>query len=182
MSIAETEPSAASLEQSELPRQPHFNAAEIGALAHLYRGEVYRSTVWRTRARQHHHWAVVTTGIALSATYASVNASPLPLVLVGLLVVVFLPWAELIEHPRMRGLLTNRVPAVRNKGCIASARRWDRGSLKMRSTANQPTPTCWPAQGAGTDRKCGSRGDCRGRCQAENQKEGHPQSTSRRRR
>ena len=26
-----------------------FNAAEIGALAHLYRGEVYRSTVWRTR-------------------------------------------------------------------------------------------------------------------------------------
>ncbi len=90
MSIAETEPSAVSLEQSELSRQPHFNAAEIGALAHLYRGEVYRSTVWRTRLDNTTNWAVVTTGIALSATYASVNASPLPLVLVGLLVVVFL--------------------------------------------------------------------------------------------
>ena len=26
-----------------------FSAAEIGALAHLYRGKVYRSTIWRTR-------------------------------------------------------------------------------------------------------------------------------------
>jgi len=67
-----------------------FTAAEIGALAHLYRGEVYRSTVWRTRLDNTTNWAVVTTGIALSATYASPGASPLPLVLVGLLVVVFL--------------------------------------------------------------------------------------------
>jgi uncharacterized membrane protein len=33
---------------------------------------------------------VVTTGIALSATYSSADASPLPLVLIGLLVTVFL--------------------------------------------------------------------------------------------
>ncbi|MEM9898591.1 MAG: hypothetical protein AAF742_04350, partial [Pseudomonadota bacterium] len=26
-----------------------FNSAEVGALAHLYRGEIYRSTTWRTR-------------------------------------------------------------------------------------------------------------------------------------
>ena len=67
-----------------------FSAAEIGALAHLYRGEVYRSTVWRTRLDSSTNWAVVTTGIALSATYSSAEASPLPLVLVGLLVSVFL--------------------------------------------------------------------------------------------
>jgi uncharacterized membrane protein len=67
-----------------------FNAAEIGALAHLYRGEVYRSTVWRTRLDSSTNWAVVTTGIALSATYSSASASPLPMVLVGLLVTVFL--------------------------------------------------------------------------------------------
>jgi uncharacterized membrane protein len=36
------------------------------------------------------NWAVVTTGIALSATYSSAEASPLPMVLVGLLVSVFL--------------------------------------------------------------------------------------------
>jgi uncharacterized membrane protein len=50
-------------------RRSEFSAAEIGALAHLYRGEVYRSTVWRTRLDSSTNWAVVTTGIALSATY-----------------------------------------------------------------------------------------------------------------
>ena len=80
------------------PREPNaatagaleFTAAEIGALAHLYRGEVYRGTVWRTRLDSSTNWAVVTTGIALSATYSSAEASPLPLVLIGLLVTVFL--------------------------------------------------------------------------------------------
>jgi uncharacterized membrane protein len=67
-----------------------FGSAEIGALAHLYRGEVYRSTLWRTRLDHTTNWAVVTTGIALSLAYASPEASPLPLILVGLLVVVFL--------------------------------------------------------------------------------------------
>src|SRR5215475_2615558 len=71
-------------------RKLEFTAAEIGALAHLYRGEVYRSTVWRTRLDSSTNWAVVTTGIALSATYSSAEASPLPMVLVGLLVSVFL--------------------------------------------------------------------------------------------
>jgi uncharacterized membrane protein len=71
-------------------QKPEFTAAEIGALAHLYRGEVYRSTVWRTRLDSSTNWAVVTTGIALSATYSSAEASPLPMVLVGLLVSVFL--------------------------------------------------------------------------------------------
>src|SRR6202045_980022 len=71
-------------------RDIEFSPAQIGALAHLYRGEVYRSTVWRTRLDSSTNWAVVTTGIALSATYSSAQASPLPMVLVGLLVSVFL--------------------------------------------------------------------------------------------
>ncbi len=74
-------------------QKPEFSAAEIGAFAHLYRGEVYRSTVWRTRLDSSTNWAVVTTGIALSATYSSAAASPLPMVLVGLLVSVFLLFA-----------------------------------------------------------------------------------------
>ncbi|MBV8091960.1 MAG: DUF2270 domain-containing protein [Acetobacteraceae bacterium] len=68
----------------------NFNAAEIGAIAHLYRGELYRSTVWRTRLDATTNWAVVSTGIALSLTFSGTTASPLPLVLVGLLVAVFL--------------------------------------------------------------------------------------------
>src|SRR5262249_32289655 len=43
-----------------------------------------------TRLDSSTNWAVVTTGIALSATYSSAEASPLPMVLVGLLVSVFL--------------------------------------------------------------------------------------------
>jgi len=67
-----------------------FGAAEITALSHLYRGELYRSTVWRTRLDASTNWAVVSTGLALSLTFSSATASPLPLVLVGLLVAVFL--------------------------------------------------------------------------------------------
>lgn len=67
-----------------------FSAAEIGALAHLYRGEVYRSTVWRTRLDTTTNWSVVTLGVALSITYSSAGASPLPLVLVGVLILFFL--------------------------------------------------------------------------------------------
>jgi uncharacterized membrane protein len=75
-----------------------FNAAQVGALAHLYRAEVYRSTAWRVRLDNTTNWAVVTTGIAISASFSSTSASPLPLVLVGLLVVFFL----LIEARRFR--------------------------------------------------------------------------------
>src|SRR5437764_2849789 len=79
-------------------KQSAFDPADITALSHLYRGEVYRSTVWRTRLDATTNWAVVTTGLALSLTYSSETASPLPLVLVGLLVAVFL----LIEGRRYR--------------------------------------------------------------------------------
>jgi uncharacterized membrane protein len=70
---------------------PHeLDAASIGALAHLYRGEVYRSTIWRTRLDNTTNWAVVTLGIALSITFSSREASPLPLLLAGVLCIVFL--------------------------------------------------------------------------------------------
>src|SRR5437899_2957011 len=67
-----------------------FDSAEMGAIAHLYRGEVYRSTIWRTRLDHTTNWAIVTMGIALSTTFSSPEASPLPLLLVGLLIAVFL--------------------------------------------------------------------------------------------
>ena len=69
---------------------PRYNAAEIGALAHLYRGEMYRSTVWRTRLDTTTNWSVVTTGIALSVTFSSVQATPLPIVLISFLLAAFL--------------------------------------------------------------------------------------------
>ena len=70
-------------------RKP-LDPAEMGVLAHLYRAEVYRSTIWRTRLDTTTNWSVVTLGVALSITYSSPQASPLPLVLVGILIVFFL--------------------------------------------------------------------------------------------
>jgi len=67
-----------------------LDSAEIGAVAHLYRGEVYRSTIWRTRLDTTTNWAVVTLGVALSISFSSPEASPLPLVLVGVLIILFL--------------------------------------------------------------------------------------------
>jgi len=75
-----------------------LDSSEIGALAHLYRGEVYRSTIWRTRLDNTTNWSVVTLGIALSVTYADPLASPLPLLLVGILITMFL----ILESRRYR--------------------------------------------------------------------------------
>jgi uncharacterized membrane protein len=67
-----------------------FNPAELGMLAHLYRGEMYRSKIWRTRLDATTNWAVATTGIALSVSFSNAENSPLPLVLVALMALVFL--------------------------------------------------------------------------------------------
>ncbi|MCL3883643.1 DUF2270 domain-containing protein [Marivita sp. GX14005] len=77
-------PPAAETERNAL------TTAEIGAVAHLYRGEVYRSTIWRTRLDTTTNWSVVTLGVALSISFSSPTASPLPLVLVGILILLFL--------------------------------------------------------------------------------------------
>jgi len=70
--------------------EPPLGAADVTALSHLYRGELYRSTVWRTRMDATTNWAVASTGIALTVTFSSPQASPMPLILVSLLVAVFL--------------------------------------------------------------------------------------------
>ncbi len=78
------------MDQREETARKRLDPAEIGALAHLYRGEVYRSTLWRTRLDTTTNWSVVTLGIALSIAFSSPAASPLPLILVGVLVFFFL--------------------------------------------------------------------------------------------
>lgn len=75
-----------------------FSGAELSAIAHLYRGEVYRSTLWRTRLDTTTNWTVVTLGVALSIAFSSPEASPLPLVLVGVLIMFFVA----IESRRYR--------------------------------------------------------------------------------
>ena len=84
-----------------------FNAAEIGAIAHLYRGEMYRSKIWRTRLDATTNWAVVTTGLAMSIAFSAADATPLPIVLVSFLVTVF--WVLEARRYRLYDIWRTRV-------------------------------------------------------------------------
>lgn len=87
--------------------QPQFSAADVGAIAHLYRGEMYRSKIWRTRLDATTNWAVVTTGIAMSVTFSAADATPLPIVLVSFLVTVF--WVLEARRYRLYDIWRTRV-------------------------------------------------------------------------
>lgn len=102
-----------------------FNAAEIGALAHLYRGEIYRSTAWRTRLDNTTNWAVAGLGLAMSISFSRADASALPILLMGVLTVVFLFFEARryryfnVFRARARWMETNfYAPMLLGKGCI----------------------------------------------------------------
>jgi uncharacterized membrane protein len=108
-----------------------YSAAELTAIAHLYRGEVYRSTAWRSRLDNTTNWAVVTSGLALSLSFADADASVLPLILVVLLVSVFLGLEARryryfnVWRARCRLLETDfYAPLVAGEG-VARDGRWD---------------------------------------------------------
>jgi uncharacterized membrane protein len=105
-----------------------YSAAEIGALAHLYRGEVYRSTVWRTRLDNTTNWAVAGLGLAMSISFSRTEASALPILLMGVLIVVFLFFEARryryfnVWRARCRWLETNfYAPMLLGKGCVCGA-------------------------------------------------------------
>ena len=108
-----------------------FTAAEIGAIAHLYRGEIYRSTIWRTRLDTTTNWAVVTLGVALSISFATPEASPLPLLLVGILMLLFLALEARryryfnVWRARSRWLETHfYAPMLRDGGDLHTEENW----------------------------------------------------------
>ena len=131
-----------------------FTAAEIGALAHLYRGEVYRSTVWRTRLDTTTNWCVVTTGIALSLAFSTPDASPLPLILVGLLCILFLG----LEGRRYRYFNVWRARARHlETEFYAPMLRGEGARNDVRWTAVMAKDYCDPAHHISYARACGRR-------------------------
>ncbi len=76
--------------QQEAATETNYSTAEIGALAHLYRGEMYQSKIWRNRLDTTTNWAIVITGISLSVSFSHEEASPIPILLVTLVTVIFL--------------------------------------------------------------------------------------------
>ena len=102
-----------------------FNAAEIGALAHLYRAEIYRSTAWRTRLDNTKNWAVAGLSLTMSISFSHPDTSALPILLMGILIVVFLFFEARryryfnVWRDRTRWMETNfYAPMLLGKGCI----------------------------------------------------------------
>lgn len=77
--------SAAAFEDYPLTRQEY-----ISAMVHFYRGEMYRSQVWRTRLDTTTNWAVVTTAAVISFTFGDPNHPHVLLLLSNLIITVFL--------------------------------------------------------------------------------------------
>ncbi len=76
---------APSFEDYPLTRQEY-----ISAMVHFYRGEMYRSQVWRTRLDTTTNWAVVTTAAMISFTFSEPSHPHIILLLSNLLITLFL--------------------------------------------------------------------------------------------
>lgn len=95
------------MEQGEPDRDPSKTSFEnfpltrpeyISAMVHFYRGEMYRSQVWRTRLDTTTNWAVVTTAGMVSFAFSSPDHKHFTLLLANVLITNFL----LIEARRYR--------------------------------------------------------------------------------
>jgi uncharacterized membrane protein len=78
-------PRAPTFEEYPLTRQEYINS-----LVHLYRGEMHRSLVWRTRLDTTTNWAVVTTAAMISFAFGESGHAAIILLLANLLVLAFL--------------------------------------------------------------------------------------------
>lgn len=88
-----SDPAQTSFENFPLTR-PEY----ISAMVHFYRGEMYRSQVWRTRLDTTTNWAVVTTAAMISFAFSSPDHKHFTLLLANALITNFL----LIEARRYR--------------------------------------------------------------------------------
>ncbi len=73
-----------------IPKRAMTDAEFNMTMAHFYRGEVSRSNTWRTRLDATTNWAVVTTGAALTFVFGTVDHSPVVILILTWLVLLFL--------------------------------------------------------------------------------------------
>jgi len=77
---------------------PPSPAGYSTVMSHFYRGEIYRSTVWRQRLDATTNWAVISTAAALSFAFGESRHSHVIFILTSLLVTILLA----IESRRYR--------------------------------------------------------------------------------
>lgn len=86
----EPDQSAQSSAQASFESFPLTRPEYISAMVHFYRGEMYRSQVWRTRLDTTTNWAVVTVAGMISFAFSSAEHSPFTLLLANVLITNFL--------------------------------------------------------------------------------------------
>ena len=80
------------------PQEPFAASGFVTQMAHLYRGEVARSNIWRIRLDSTTNWAVVTTAAVLTFTFSAVTNPHIVILMSLVLVWLFL----VIESRRYR--------------------------------------------------------------------------------
>jgi uncharacterized membrane protein len=97
------------------PRVPHFDVTDltrseyVAALAHFYRGELHRSTIWRVRLDTTTNWAIISVMGLVTFTFGDPAHSHAPLIVGMLLVLTFMGiearryrifdvWCERVRH------------------------------------------------------------------------------------
>jgi len=76
--------------KDEFESTPLTRTEYIQAMAHFYRGEVYRSNVWRQRLDTTTNWAVVTSAAIMTFSFSGSERTHLLLVLCNFIVLGFL--------------------------------------------------------------------------------------------
>jgi uncharacterized membrane protein len=121
----ERRPARADYEAEPLTRQEY-----ISAIVHLYRGEVYRATVQRTRLDMTTNWAVLTTAGLLAFSFRA-DSNPHWALLIGmLLVTLFLSYEARryqmfdVWRSRVRKIEENFYGPILRRNPVSPHREW----------------------------------------------------------
>jgi uncharacterized membrane protein len=124
-SESERKPARADYEAEPLTRQEY-----ISAIVHLYRGEVYRATVQRTRLDMTTNWAVLTTAGLLAFSFRA-DSNPHWALLIGmLLVTLFLSFEARryqmfdVWRSRVRKIEENFYGPILRRNPVSPHREW----------------------------------------------------------
>jgi uncharacterized membrane protein len=83
-------PNAPSAGNPSFESYPLTRPEYISALVHFYRGEMYRSQVWRRRLDTTTNWAVLTAAGIISFDFSSMSQSPFAMLLANVMITLFL--------------------------------------------------------------------------------------------
>jgi uncharacterized membrane protein len=114
----------------------------ISAIVHLYRGEMYRSQIWRTRLDTTSNWAVVTTAAMITFTFGDPAHHHIILLLSNLLITVFLCHEArrfryfAVYRARVRMLEDNFYMPLLTRRLISPMKGW---SESLATDLDQPT-------------------------------------------